>query len=42
MHDFLRLEKLNDNCKTMTHMEVSLYLNEHVIVSAALEIYDNR
>jgi len=24
------------------HMEVSLYLNEHVIVSAALEIYDNR
>ena len=26
----------------MTHMQVSLYLNERVIVSAALEVYDNR
>lgn len=42
MYDFLRPEELNDNYETVTHMEVSLYLNEHVIVSAALEIYDNR
>jgi hypothetical protein len=42
MLDFLRPEELNDNCKIVTHMEVSLYLNEHMIVSAALEIYDNR
>jgi hypothetical protein len=42
MRDFFRPEELNDKCKTETHTEVSLYLNEHVIVSAALEIYDNR
>ena len=42
MCDFLRPEELNDNCKTVTHTEVSLYLDERVIVSAALEIHDNR